>query len=136
MSYSVAGLVRDFCPPGYPEGAPMVPHGMSVIVNAPAVFNHTAPACPERHLEAAALLGGGGHDATPGEAGEVLAGRLVSMMRATEMPNGLSGVGYSQSDIAGLTEGAYPQRRLIENAPLSVGKTALSGLFADAMSYW
>ena len=136
MSYSVAGLVRDFCPEGYPQGAPLVPHGMSVIVNAPAVFNHTAPACPERHLEAAALLGGDGKDAIPDEAGEVLASRLVSMMRATEMPNGLSGVGYGQSDIAGLTEGAYPQRRLIENAPMSVGKTALSGLFADAMSYW
>lgn len=91
MSYSVAGLVRDFCPPGYPEGAPMVPHGMSVIVNAPAVFNFTAEACPERHLEAAALLGGGGQDAGPKEAGEVLSNRLVSLMRATEMPNGLLG---------------------------------------------
>lgn len=38
MAYAVAGLVRDFHPAGYPPGEPMVPHGMSVIVNAPAVF--------------------------------------------------------------------------------------------------
>ena len=46
MSYSVSGLVRGFCPAGYPPDAPLVPHGMSVIVNAPAAFRFTAPACP------------------------------------------------------------------------------------------
>lgn len=35
MSYSVAGPVKDFRPEGYPQEEPMVPHGMSVIVNAP-----------------------------------------------------------------------------------------------------
>ena len=65
MSYSVAGLVGDFCPPGYskPTGHDaghlqgLVPHGMSVILNAPACFKFTAPACPDRHLAAAAALG-------------------------------------------------------------------------------
>ncbi len=46
MAYAVAGLVRDFHPPGYPADEPLVPHGMSVIVNAPAVFRFTAPAEP------------------------------------------------------------------------------------------
>ncbi|MCH8327158.1 MAG: iron-containing alcohol dehydrogenase, partial [Candidatus Marinimicrobia bacterium] len=58
MSYSVSGLVRDFQPEGYPDGEPIVPHGFSVIVNAPSVFRFTAQACPERHLRAAECLGG------------------------------------------------------------------------------
>ena len=53
MAYSVAGLVRDFRPAGYPQEEAIVPHGMSVIVNAPSVFRFTSSACPERHLRGA-----------------------------------------------------------------------------------
>ncbi|MBK9165850.1 MAG: iron-containing alcohol dehydrogenase [Bryobacterales bacterium] len=44
-SYPVSGRVRSYMPPGYPVDHPMVPHGMSVIPNAPAVFGFTASAC-------------------------------------------------------------------------------------------
>ena len=37
MAYAVAGLVREFRPAGYDADHAMVPHGMSVIVSAPAV---------------------------------------------------------------------------------------------------
>ncbi|MDP7269525.1 MAG: hydroxyacid-oxoacid transhydrogenase, partial [Pirellulales bacterium] len=57
MSYPVSGLVRDYWPPGYQVDWPLVPHGISVILNAPAVFHFTACASPERHLEAAGFLG-------------------------------------------------------------------------------
>jgi hydroxyacid-oxoacid transhydrogenase len=46
MAYPVAGRVRDYCAPGYPADHPLVPHGYSVIVNAPAVFRHTASSSP------------------------------------------------------------------------------------------
>src|SRR5262245_9253522 len=41
MSYPVSGNVRTYCAPGYASDHPLVPHGMSVILNAPAVFRFT-----------------------------------------------------------------------------------------------
>ena len=46
MSYPVSGHVRDFRAPGYPRDHPLVPHGISVILNAPAVFRFTAAESP------------------------------------------------------------------------------------------
>src|SRR5947209_6778958 len=79
MSYPVAGLVRSYRAPGYDAvDHPLIPHGVSVIVNAPAVFRYTAVARPERHLQAAEVLGAkiGGN---PADAGEILAGQLVQL---------------------------------------------------------
>jgi len=56
MAYAVAGLVREFKSGGYPDEEPMVPHGMSVIVNAPLVFRYTAESNTQRHIEAAQWL--------------------------------------------------------------------------------
>ena len=136
MSYSVSGLVRDFQPEGYPAGEPIVPHGMSVIVNAPSVFRFTAQACPERHLRAAEYLGGDTAGAGIDDAGERVASRIIELMRATGIPNGISGVGYGEADIEALTDGAYPQRRLLDNAPLEVSREALAELYGSALSYW
>ena len=136
MSYAVAGLVRDFRPEGYPQDAPIVPHGMSVMVNAPSVFRFTASACPQRHLDAAGWLGAETRGAGEEDAAEVLSERLISLMRVTGMPNGITGVGYGEADIPALTEGAYPQRRLLDNAPRPIGKDELNGLFRNALAYW
>jgi hydroxyacid-oxoacid transhydrogenase len=136
MSYSVAGLVKDFIPDGYPKGDPMVPHGMSVIVNAPSVFRFTAEACPERHLDGAAWLGADTRGAGPKDAGEVLAKHLIDLMRSTGIPNGISGVGYGERDVDALSEGAFAQQRLLTNAPREVGRGDLEHLFRGAMRYW
>jgi alcohol dehydrogenase class IV len=111
----------------------MVPHGMSVIVNAPAVFRRIAATSPERHREAAELLGADMRDADPGEA---ISGRIAEMMKATRMPNGISGVGYGRSDVAALTEGTIVQRRLLDNAPVAVDRELLGELFADSLTCW
>ena len=136
MSYAVAGLVKDYQPQGWPADHPMVPHGISVIVNSPAVFRKTGPACPERHWEAADAMGADLTDKNMEDGGEILADQIISMMRDTGIPNGLSGVGYSMSDLDALTDRSFAQKRLIDNGPLPVAKNELKELFHDAMSYW
>jgi hydroxyacid-oxoacid transhydrogenase len=136
MSYAVAGQVRDFHVPDYPQDHPLVPHGMSVIVNAPAVFRYTASACPDRHLVVAGWLGADISRVAAEEAGEVLAAQLESLMKTGRFPGGLGAIGYSENDLDALTDGAMPQQRLLCNSPLAVDRSALKELFRSSLSYW
>lgn len=136
MAYAAAGQVRSFHPGGYPGSEPLVPHGMAVILNAPSVFRLTASTSPQRHLEAARHLGADVDEAAPDDAGSVLSGELVRVMRAVNMPNGLGAVGYTDADADGLAEGAWPQQRLLGNAPVSTDRPTLAGMFRDAVRYW
>jgi hydroxyacid-oxoacid transhydrogenase len=136
MSYSVATLKHEYTAKGYEEREPMVPHGLSVVINAPAAFRFTAAANPVRHLEAAAALGADITGATPEEAGEILAQAFISLMRETGLPSGIGALGYTEADIPTLAEGAYAQQRLLVMAPRSVSKPDLEGLYRDALRYW
>jgi alcohol dehydrogenase class IV len=136
MSYAVAGLVRAYRAPDYPASDPIVPHGMAVIVGAPAAVRFLARANPARHLEAAAFLGADTAGASPADAGDLLAARIEALMRATDMPNGIGGVGFTADDIPRLRAGASPQRRLLANAPSPIDDAALEMLFAEALRYW
>jgi len=136
MAYSVAGLIRDYHPDGYPGDQAICPHGISVIVDAPSVVRFTAPASPARHLEAARLLGGDIGGAGEEDAGEVLAGCIIDMMRDTGMPNGIAALGYGDTDIAALAQGAYAQQRLLANSPVAVNEEVLQTLYRGASRYW
>jgi hydroxyacid-oxoacid transhydrogenase len=136
MAYPVAGMVRDYYPEGYNSDHPMVPHGMAVIVNAPAVFRFTAPTNPELHLQAARLMGVDTRGATPEDAGELVAGALVDIMRQTGMPNGLRDLGYSEADVDQLVEGTLPQHRVTKLSPRPASADDLRQLFLDSMRCW
>ncbi len=137
MSYAVSGLVRDFRMPGYPEGGPpLVPHGVSVAVNAPSVFRFTAGTDPGRHIDAAERLGADARGALPSDAGELLAAELVRLMRKVGIPNGIGGVGYAAGDLPALAAGTIVQKRLVDNAPREVTEHDLVGLFHGALAYW
>jgi len=136
MSYAVSGNVKDYRAPGYPAAEAMIPHGMSVILNAPAVFRFTAPACPERHLDAARMLGADVRSAGLDDAGEVLSARITELMQATGIPNGLRAVGYDSHDVGALVDGSFPQTGLIRNAPRETTRDALHDLYTNALAHW
>jgi hydroxyacid-oxoacid transhydrogenase len=136
MSYPVSGLVRGFRPRGYDVDHPMVPHGISVILNAPAVYRFTAQACPERHMKAAEILGAKVTGAKLQEAGRILADRVVEFMHDLNVPNGLRELGYGSGDIPALVEGTLPQHRVTKLSPRPASADDLAGLFSDAMTAW
>lgn len=136
MSYPVSGMVREYVPEGYPPDKPIVPHGMSVILNAPAVFRFTAPAAPERHKWAASLLGYPLETDAPEEIGEGLAHAIIDIMRRVNMPNGLNAVGYTEEDVDELVQGTLPQERVTKLSPRPASADDLRSLFLDAMTYW
>ncbi len=136
MSYPVSGGVKTYSAPGYVTDHALVPHGMSVILNAPSVFRFTADANPTRHLQAAEALGADVSRARPQDAGKILADRITWFMQRLKMPNGLRAIGYSSSDIPALVEGTLPQHRVTKLSPRPAGQEELSGLFEDAMVAW
>jgi len=136
MSYPVSGHVRTYHAPGYDVPHALVPHGFSVILNAPAVFRFTAPANPARHLEAAEALGADVTGVRAGDAGNVLADRITWFMRELNVPNGLRAIGYSSFDIPALVEGTLPQHRVTKLSPRPAGPEELSRLFEEAMVAW
>ena len=136
MSYPVSGMVKEFAPADYPPDHPIVPHGMSVILNAPAVFRFTAPTNPDRHLHAAMLMGADTTGATAEDAGELVAGAVIGLMRQTGLPNGLGAVGYTEADVDDLVAGTLPQHRVTKLSPRPAGADDLRRLFLDSMTLW
>jgi len=136
LSYGITHLMKDITTAGYTLPTPFIPHGISVIVNAPSIFRYTAEAEPARHLEGAAFLGADAKGATPDDAGEVLAKRLIELMRRTGMPNGLTGVGFDESHIDALAASSFRQTRAIGNAPRDSNQVDLENMYRGALSYW
>lgn len=138
MSYPVSGKVRDFRPEGFQTDHPIIPHGMSVVLNAPAVFRFTGSACPERHLKAAELMGvdiSSVRDVRE-EAGPILSNAIIQLMQALDVPNGLSAIGFTEADIPSLVEGTLPQHRVTKLSPRPANAEDLTAMFQDAMVAW
>jgi hydroxyacid-oxoacid transhydrogenase len=136
MSYPVSGNVKVYRAPGYVTDHPLVPHGFSVILNAPAVFRYTASASPERHMQAAEALGVDVARCRAADAGRILSERITWFMQRLKAPNGLREIGYTSSDIPSLVEGTLPQHRVTKLSPRPVGPEELAKLFEEALDAW
>jgi len=120
-AYPIAGLKHSYQPPGYPGDHPFVPHGISVIVTAPAAFAFTFDADPERHQRAAELLGGSDLPET-----------LQALMDDLNVPS-LRDLGYTEEDIPDLVEGAMAQERLLAVAPKEVTADDVASILRVAL---
>ena len=120
-AYPIAGLKHEWVPPGYPPDHAFVPHGISVIVTAPAAFAFTEAASPARHARAAELLGGSS-----------LPEVLRSLMDDLHVPS-LSELGYGAEDVPQLVEGALAQQRLLAVAPREVGPDDLASILRASL---
>ncbi|KAH8416119.1 hypothetical protein KR222_008505, partial [Zaprionus bogoriensis] len=136
LSYAISGHVRDYRPAGYSDSHALIPHGLSVVISAPAVFQFTAAACPERHLEAAQLLGADVAGVKLSDAGRLLADTVRGYMQRAGIENGLRELGFSSGDIPALVEGTLPQERITKMAPREQSREDLAQLFEQSMQVY
>lgn len=136
MSYPISGLVREYRPEGYPQDHALIPHGMAVILGAPAAFRFMAPGNPHMFLRAAELIGADTRGAGPEDAGEIVARAVTEVMKKAGIPNGLRAVGYTPDDVDALVEGVLPQHRVTRLSPRPATRADFTRLFLDSMTIW
>ncbi|CAD0099488.1 unnamed protein product [Aureobasidium mustum] len=142
MSYPVSGQNPGYKHNGYKVDHPIIPHGVSVAVTAPAVFKFTGASNPERHLAAAECFGVDISQVKKESAGEVLSEALAKfLVDLGDQPRGLKDLGFGNSDVDQLVEGTMPQARVLMLAPsldmqnVDEERAQLRQLFEDAMEY-
>ncbi|XP_070533254.1 hydroxyacid-oxoacid transhydrogenase, mitochondrial-like [Ptychodera flava] len=136
MSYPIAGLVKSYRAKDYDVGHPIIPHGLSVVMTSPAVFQFTAPMCPERHIEAAGILGGDTTNVKREDAGKLLADTLRQFMYDLNVDDGLGKLGFTKDDIPALVKGTLPQHRVTKLAPRPQSEEDLSNMFENSMKIY
>lgn len=133
--------------PGYAIDHPIIPHGISVALTAPAVFRFTAPSSPARHREALSIF----MRTTPTDPcvaaipdaalGGHLYEAIARFLDALGVPRGLRAVGYGKEDVPRLVEGTIPQRRVLSLAPRmpddvgEEGRRFLTSIVEDSLEF-
>jgi len=164
MSYAVASQVKKYWVDDYPKslnsdvenGHGLVPHGLSVVINAPSVFRFTGNLdksdplqqyAADRHVECAMILanarlqrrGYTGQEfpsqrAMQERPGDALANELLELMHELDIPIGIRSLGYSEADVEELAKGTLPQHRVTKLSPRQpVDLEELTNLFNEAL---
>ncbi|KAF5321990.1 hypothetical protein D9619_000937 [Psilocybe cf. subviscida] len=126
MSYPISGLNKKgpkYKHAGYVTDLPIIPHGISVALTGPAVFQFTAPSSPDRHRQALAIFNGTTVSdpniarIPDAEVGNYLYEAIARFLDGLGVPRGLKAIGYGRNDIEKLVAGTLPQRRVLDLAP-------------------
>jgi alcohol dehydrogenase class IV len=132
--YPLAGMVEGYRPAGYPTDEPLVPHGQSVAVTAPAAFRFCFDAAPQRHLRAAELLDPRAD--TCADPVEQLPSALISLMRDIGIPNGIGRLGYTEADVPDLVPGTMKQQRLLATCPKTPTEDDIADILTRSVQNW
>ena len=136
LGYPIAGQAKDWIPDGFGVDEPMVPHGISTALTAPACFRFTAPTSPDKHTRIAELLGVNAEGLSACDAAMMLPEAIIRLMRDIGCPNGLSAVGYTEADIPKMVEGGWKQQRLLVGSPRPVTERDLHQILEESMVLW
>ena len=131
MSYAVSGNVKEFFLNDYPQDHPMIPHGLSVAITAPAIFNFTAKSDPKRHVDVTKALGIS--DVDENNVNIILPRAIKDIMNSIGMPTKLSDLGYKESDVDELVKVTLPQHRVVKLSPIEVDGYDLKKLFIKSL---
>ena len=69
-------------------------------------------------------------------AGNAIADKLIELLRELNMPNGLSGLGYTEGDVQTLVEGTLPQHRVTKLSPIPAERKDFEMLFSESLKLW
>ena len=136
MSYPVSGMVRDYRGGGVSARAPLIPHGMSVVLNAPAAFRFTAAGRSGAPPPGGRAHGPGRSGTSPEEVGDLLADALIALMqngRDAERPGGRR-LRTTRRRAVGGRDPDTGERHPALTA--SAGPDDLRRLFLEAMTLW
>lgn len=144
LSYPISSQNRRYKHHGYNVDHPIVPHGVSVAITAPAVFKHTAASNPDRYLTAAKVLGANISTARYSQAGDILSDTIKDFLHTrlgSYQPKGIKELGFTESDLDSLVQGALPQKRVlnlspsVRTVPDNETSTLLRAILEDSLSH-
>ena len=98
LSYPISGR-SQWTGSRYPVPHKLVPHGISVSLTGPAVFQWTTPSSPDRHREACTIFNEYKPDGiqvdrlSDEDVGKVLHDRIARLLVGLDMPRGLQAIG-------------------------------------------
>ncbi|MFN2291926.1 MAG: hydroxyacid-oxoacid transhydrogenase [Anaerolineae bacterium] len=136
LGYPIAGMVTDWIPSGFGVDEPMIPHGISTALTAPACFRFTAPTNLPKHARIAELLGASTEGLSPMDAALMLPEMMTLLLKDVGCPNGLAALGYTEADIPALVEGGWKQQRLLVGSPRLVSRQDLQRILEESMVLW
>jgi alcohol dehydrogenase class IV len=67
---------------------------------------------------------------------EQLPSVLIRLMRDIDIPNGIGGVGYSESDVPDLVPGTMKQQRLLATCPKTPTEDDIANILTNSITNW